>query len=168
MCYGIPGLPRLVIGFLLASFLAKEASVTYLDIVRINYLVEKQRLATEAVKNHDWDSAIVHYSSMVETSHQPTLQSFDPRYSTWSFWLPLASPMLKLIANQTDRDGALAKGVATEEALNRAKLAVSLESAGQSQKADEEYKASMKQLGYSDIAMVRDLGRRLIENSGQR
>ena len=76
--------------------------------------------------------------------------------------------MLKLIGNQTDRDGALAKGVATKEALNRAKLAVSLESAGQSQKADEEYKASMKQLGYSDIAMVRDLGRRLIENSGQR
>jgi hypothetical protein len=136
------------------ALLSQKASVTYTQMLRLNYQIEQEELAENAKQKNDWDRAIFHYRNVVELISRPANKTASPDQAPWALQFPFTALIVREISDRSDTTG---RGQQMLEGLNRGKLAISLERAGKSREAEQQYSLAMKLIGTNDIEKVKRL-----------
>jgi len=126
-----------ILGVLFMGYLSSKASITFLDIVKVNYVNEQEILAICAKNDGNINKAIRHYYNLVDAKEG--LRSFDVKKNPWNFFFPFEAIALKKLSD-TPRQ----RGIKIDIGISHGKLANALEMAGLDKEAEEEYqKASI-------------------------
>jgi hypothetical protein len=140
-------------GFMTMGYLAMESVPALLQSVDQDFEREQWALAIQAKQRGNIDQAIVHYSHVVWASESAAERN---RHGgrTWTFFFPLAGPILGSISQSTAKE----KGAPLQEALYRGLLADALEKSGRTAEARQSYLRAAQLLGQGDdIERVRTL-----------
>lgn len=141
-----------------------RASKSFLEIVRLNYLIEQHILAIRAKKGGDMNRAIIHYENLVSASRSPGLYTFDKSRKYWTFSFPFAFPILE----QVPPEVANREPKKVTEAMYRAMLADALEKAGRTEEAMSEYVNASYLLGYTeDVGRVKEFIREVMPSDDE-
>lgn len=124
-----------ILGVFFMGYLSSTASITFLDIVKVNYINEQEILAIRAKKDGNINKAIYYYSNMVAAKESPGLRSFDINKNPWNLFFPFEAIELRKLSN-TPRQ----RGIEIDIGFSHGKLANALEMAGLHKEAEEEYK----------------------------
>lgn len=143
----------LATGIILTSYLAKYASLSFLDIVRLKYQTEQQIMAIRAKKMGKIDHAVVHYRNLVAVSSSPGLYCFNKELEYWTLSFPFSYPTLKPGNILADKRSTM-----YSEGINRAMLADVLDEAGEKEEARSQYLEAARLLGCDgDVAKVKKI-----------
>jgi len=140
-------------GFMTMGYLAMESVPALLQSVNQDFERRQWALAVQAKQRGNIDQAIVHYSNVISASESGAERSLQGG-RTWTFFFPLAGPILGRISQSTAKE----KGAPIQEALYRGLLADALAKSGRTTDARQSYLRAAQLLGYGDeIGRVRTL-----------
>ena len=146
-------LTGIVIGILIMGFLSMKASRTYLEVFRISYEHEQERLAARACQSGALHWELAHRKNVVDLSLPSDLSSLENTEATWDFTFPFTAPILKAIGDIPQKDRAYQKN----KGANLARLADALERAGLHDEAESTWKEALRLMGHNDMEKARAL-----------
>lgn len=144
------------------GLLSMKASKTYIETVRIDYLIEQEVLAVGARKDGRFNEALCHYSNLVYATSSPGIRFLEKIQPRWSFLFPFVAMLLQEIEHEVDPSNL---GRARIEGINRGKLATTLEALGRTKDAEEQYRIATKLMDIGDIQEVKETIRDIQEKT---
>jgi len=157
-----------IVGAILMNLLHMYVRPVFLRIIQTEYEVEQELLAARATRNNDNLRAVLHRWNLVE-SESSSLQVFRKnKYqndTAASFLFPFYLVPLNMMT--TTQEQSLEKGGKIVESINRGKLAIALESIGQTSEAKKQWEAAKSITTGKSVEQLRDQALRLmkLENS---
>jgi len=140
-------------GFMTMGYLAMESVPALLQMVNQDFERRQWALAIQAKQRGNIDQAIAHYSNVISAAESAAERSLQGG-RTWTFFFPLAGPILSRISKSTAQE----KGAPIQEALYHGLLADALERSGRTNEAHQSYLRGAQILGHGDeIKRVRTL-----------
>jgi hypothetical protein len=158
----------LIAGAVLMNLLHMYVRPVFLRIIQTEYEVQQELLATRAARNNDNLQAVVHRWNLVE-SESSSLHAFKKdKYKNEtlsSFLFPFYLVPLNLMT--ASQEQSLEKGAKIIESINRGKLAIALESSGQTAEAKRQWEIAKLLCPGKSIEELRAQALRLmkLENS---
>jgi hypothetical protein len=157
-----------IVGAILMNLLHMYVRPVFLRIIQTEYEVEQELLAARATRNNDNLRAVLHRWNLVE-SESSSLQVFRKNKcqndTAASFLFPFYLIPLNMMTMTQEQ--SLEKGGKIVESLNRGKLAIALESIGQTSEAKKQWEAAKSITPGKSIEQLREQTLRLmtLENS---
>jgi hypothetical protein len=158
----------LIAGAVLMNLLHMYVRSTFLRIIQTEYEVEQELRATRAARNNDNLQAVVHRWNLVESESSALHAYRKDKYKNEtlsSFLFPFYLVPLNLMTATEEQ--SLKKGAKIVESINRGKLAIALESLGQTSEAKKQWEMAKLLYPGKSIEELRDqaLGLMKLENS---
>ena len=84
------GMFGFLLGFATMAYLSMRASVTFLELTRVNYQIEQQILGVCAKRRGDMNKAVTHYINGVAASSSQDMAFWKQAHPRWTFQFPVA------------------------------------------------------------------------------
>lgn len=145
------------IGIVAFSFMARQASFSYADSIRVNYQIEQQIMAIKAKNNKDYKDAVNHYKNIAESLS--SLECFKRSNDIWTLSYPIAAFINRLIGiGQIERSKK-------DEGIYRTLLSDALAKNGELNESIVELKKASILLGLDgDIDRVKAIGKVILKS----
>ena len=137
-------------GALAMAYLAKRANVQFVQLLRLTYEEDEERLAACARRRGDMHEAARHYANAADASSLDGIALWKRGRESWKLAWPVASLVLERVGSLQGPE----KVLRMDESRNRAMLAQALDRVGRSADAAEEYERAAHLLD-SDVSRAR-------------
>jgi len=144
-----------IIGLIFYGFLSVKASKMYLEIIRINYIIDQESSAKRAFKNKRLEEAVCNYLNVLDVLNKKTFSKKE----IWSIDFPLSAIVLENIQNKISEKE---KAIKIEKGIIHAKLGFIYQKMGLTEKSKEEYIKASQLMKITDFKKIQKFAEKLL------